>query len=286
MANKAVVLMYYGFPSEREEMESYLRDILHGKDPPGNLIEENLRKLDIIGGKSPSGDIVRNIEKKLNSRLEDKGFKIYLLTKHYKPSIKEASKIVGEKTIFEVPLFPVYSNYIFDGYFDTFESQFTDRKFVRIVNLGFEMEMVDYYRKRIDEENSSLLTFSAHSVPIVETDDPYSSEIKRLSALIAGKRKFINIYHSQGPFHPKWLTPEPEYCVRFALEAGYGRVRLVPIGFIYDHIEVLYDLDFQLRNLAIENGIGYERVPLPNDSDCVIDAISNLILRNEQERNK
>ena len=276
MKDKAVVLMYYGFPEKREEMQDYLRGILHGREPPESLIRESLFKLDVVGGETPSTRIVKSIRDKLEVKLEGEGYRVYLLSKHYIPSITDASGLVSEELVFEIPLFPVYSRFIFDGYFEPLESSLKNRKFVRIENIGFDRGIIEFYRRKIRGEKGSIVTFSAHSIPL-EGYDTYSESIQILSKEIAGDRKFINIYHSQGPFRPKWLTPYQEYSISFAKENGYEKIEVVPIGFIYDHLEVLYDLDYKLKNDAKMDGIDYERVSLPNDSDIVINAIVNLI---------
>lgn len=268
--------MYYGFPERREEMRDYLRDILHGKDPPDFLVRENLQKLDVVGGETPSTRIVKSISEKLADRVTGEGYNVYLLSKHYKPSIKDGAKQISENYVYEVPLFPVYSRFIFDGYFGPLEASLKGRKMVRISDLGFNPGMVDFYREKVSISDDTILTFSAHSIPL-EGEDPYSESIWKLSRLIAGERKFINIYHSQGPFHATWLTPYPEYAISYSRENGYARMRIVPIGFIYDHLEVLYDLDYKLKNDAEKEGIEYERVSLPNDSDVVIDSIIDSI---------
>lgn len=281
MIDKAVILMYYGFPEKREEMHDYLRGILHGREPPESLINENLMKLDMVGGETPSTRIVRSIQDKLSERLNGKGYSIYLLSKHYRPSIDDASSMVHEKEIIEVPLFPVYSRFIFDGYFVPVEKQFEGRKMLRITDIGSERGLIDFYRRKIDTGDESILTFSAHSIPL-EGYDPYSESIHKLSRIIAGDREFINIYHSQGPFHPNWLTPYPEHAITYARENGYRKIQVVPIGFIYEHLEVLYDLDYKLRNDAKEAGIEYGRVSLPNDSEIVIDAIEKSIMKSSK----
>lgn len=278
MKGKAVVLMYYGFPEKREEMREYLKDILHGREPPENLIRENLEKLDIVGGETPSVRIVKSIKNKVSRRLQDRDYNVYLLSKHYRPSLNEASSIISEQEIYEVPLFPVYSKFIFDGYFDPIERQFKGRRLVRVVDIGYQRGMIDFYRSKIRKDNETIITFSAHSIPL-EDYDPYSESIQKLSRMIAGDEKFINIYHSQGPFHAKWLTPYPEYSISYARDNGYRKILVVPIGFIYEHLEVLYDLDYKLKGEAVREGVGYERVPLPNDSDVVINAILDLIER-------
>ncbi len=278
MKDEAVVLSYYGFPERREEMSDYLKDILHGRDPPEPLVRENLFKLDIVGGETPSTKIVKSIRDKVASKLEQEGYQVYLLSKHYTPSLNDATRLVKEDTVFEIPLFPVYSKFIFDGYFGPLESQLKGKKTIRIVDIGLDPGMIEFYRKNIRETGDSILAFSAHSIPL-EGYDPYSESILKLSGTIADGRKFINFYHSQGPFHSNWLTPYQEYSISFAKQNGYGRIQVVPVGFIYEHLEVLYDLDYKLKNDAEQEGIGYSRVPLPNDSTVVIDAIINLINR-------
>ncbi|MCL4447531.1 MAG: ferrochelatase [Thermoplasmatales archaeon] len=278
--DKAVVLMYYGFPDRREEMHDYLKDILHGKDPPEGLIRENLQKLDIVGGSTPSTKIVKSIKEKVSKRLEDEGYSVYLLSKHYTPSLNDAAKIVQGDEVYEVPLFPVYSKFIFDGYFGPLEEQLKGKKLIRVSDIGFNRGMIDFYKGKIKSDRNSLLTFSAHSIPLVGPDS-YSESVLRLSREIADTRQFINIYHSQGPFRPKWLTPYPEYSVSFAKENGFKRIQIVPIGFIYEHLEVLYDLDYRLKNEAAKEGIGFDRVPLPNDGNVVIDAIVDSIYRSK-----
>ncbi len=268
--------MYYGFPERREEMRDYLKDILHGREPPDSLVRENLQKLDIVGGETPSTRIVKRIREKVADRIEKEGYSVYLLSKHYKPSINDAARIVTEEEVFEVPLFPVYSKFIFDGYYGPLEAQLKGKKVTRISDIGFDMRMVDFYRRRVEDRSDSILTFSAHSIPL-EGYDPYSESIQRLSRSIAGERKFINIYHSQGPFHPSWLTPYPEHAITYSKENGYKKIQIVPIGFIYEHLEVLYDLDYKLKNDAERAGIEYERIPLPNDSEVVIESIVDSI---------
>jgi ferrochelatase len=272
MIDKAVVLMYYGFPEKREEMKDYLRDILHGKEPPEKLIRENLDKLDAVGGESPSTRIVKRIKEKIEERLEGEGFSVYLLSKHYRPSISEADKFVKENIVYEIPLFPIYSKFIFDGYFGPLESQLKGKKMIKVSNIGFETGFIEHFRSRITEEQESLLVFSAHSIPSEEYD-PYPELFLDLSKKIAGGRRYINIYHSQGPFHTKWLTPYADYSIAYAKENGFKRIEVAPVGFLYDHLEVLYDLDFNLRNEAIKEGLKYKRIELPNDSDAAITSI-------------
>lgn len=277
MSSEAVALMYYGFPERREEMYDYLKNILHGKEPSERLIQENLGKLDLIGGESPSTKIVKNIRNMVEERFEKVDISVYLFAKHYKPYLSTANESIKERKIYEVPLFPVYSRYIFDSYFTPFESQFPQGSTTRITDIGFYPGLVNFFKDGIQKDEKSVLTFSAHSIPLTGIEDPYANQIQRLSSLIADGKEYINIYHSQSRYHPKWLTPNPEFAVNYAVENGFEKIAVVPVGFIYEHIEVLYDLDIQLKDTACERGIQYSRIPLPNDSDQVINAIVSAV---------
>ncbi|MCL4412127.1 MAG: ferrochelatase [Candidatus Thermoplasmatota archaeon] len=275
MNEKALVLMYYGFPETTAEMTDYLKDILRGRQPPQSLVDENIRKLNLIGGKTPSTAIVKKIGEKLRDRMTSEGFNVYLLTKHYKPSLKDARGMIKEEDVYEAPLFPIYSKQIFDEYFLTLENALGKRHFHRITNIGFSTGLIEYYKQRIGEQKK-LLVFSAHSIPI-RGYDPYPSLISSASRMIAGDREYINIYHSQGPFAKSWLGPYPDYCISYARRRGFNEVILSPIGFLYEHIEILYDLDWDLKHKMESNGLKYSRIPSPNDDDAVIDAIADSI---------
>ncbi len=282
MKNKAIVISYYGFPSSKKDIPDYLRHILHGADPPPSLIKENLRKLEVIGGESPSTSIVESIKRKLQKRLEDLNINVYVLSKHGRPNLSEASRIIKERTIYEVPLFPVYSKQIFDSYFVPFEENMRDRKNIRIINLGFDQHIISHFSRYIDRNDRYFLVFSAHSIPL-KGYDPYPLGVRRLSDMISGMRRYTIVYHSQGHFPSRWLGPIPEYALDLAEKLGYSGIKVIPVGFLYDHVEVLYDLDYDFKNFITSRGVSYERVPLPNDSDCIIDAILERVAEKEPQ---
>lgn len=274
MKDKAIVLMYYGFPSRRDEMFDYLKDILHGRDPPPSLVEENLRKLDAIGGETPSIRIIESLKNKIEKVLGNSGFNTYLLSKHYKPSIKDSSGLIKEEIIYEVPLFPVYSKQIFDDYFIPLESALGKREFHRVVNIGLHQKIINYFKEKMP--STGLLSFSAHSIPI-KGYDPYPQFIVSLAKIISEGRKHMIFYHSQGPYSPKWLGPDMDYVLEYMKRNELKKIAVIPIGFLYEHLEVLYDLDYTLRKKLENSGIEYWRAGTPNDDDVVVEAILDII---------
>lgn len=272
--NVSVVLMYYGFPHSVDEMEDYLRDIMGGRQPPKWLVDENIRKLDAIGGETPSIKVVNSIREKLSKALD---FPVYLLTKHYKPNIRDAGSIIKEETIIEIPLFPIYSKQIFDSYYVPLEISLSERKFIRIENIGFHRNVVSYYRNQLKSIDSFRI-FSAHS-QLVKGYDPYPFLFIQNSRAIAGHDKFMWFYHSQGPFGGKWLGPDMDFIVRYLERNGILDIIDIPNGFLYEHIEVLYDLDILFRGKLKEHGINFRRIRPVSDSDYFVDAIIDEINR-------
>ncbi len=274
MNEKAVVLMYYGFPSSVDEMHDYLKDILHGREPSQSLIDENVNKLKIIGGKTPSIEIVENIKKKLHDKISKYGYNVYLFTKHYKPSLRDAFSSIKERTVYEIPLFPIYSKQIFDDYFVPIEQTLGIRDYHRIVNIGLHGKMIDFFRNSITD--NGFLAFSAHSIPI-RGYDPYPIFLTSLANELSKGKDHILFYHSQGPYSPRWLGPDMDYVVNYLVKNKITRISVIPIGFIYEHLEILYDLDYIFKEKLDKVGIGYWRARPPNDNDVVIDAITDIM---------
>lgn len=266
-SNVSVVLMYYGFPDSVGEMEDYLKDIMGGRQPPKWLIDENIRKLEAIGGETPSIKIVNSIKEKLANALD---YPVYLLTKHYKPNIRDAGSIIKEEIVIEVPLFPIYSRQIFDSYYIPLEGSLPGRKFIRIENVGFHKNIVSYYKDKLRSVNSYRI-FSAHS-QLVKGYDPYPLLFVQNSKAIA-EREFMWFYHSQGPFGGRWLGPDMDFMVKFLEKNNINDVIDVPNGFLYEHIEVLYDLDILFRGKLKNHGINFKRIRPISDSDIFINAL-------------
>lgn len=268
----AIVLMYYGFPNEISEMRDYLMDIIGGKQPPQWLIDENLNKLKSIGGRTPSIGIVQSIRDKLGQLFD---LPVYLLTKHYKPNLRDAAKIIREKKIIEIPLFPFFSRQIFDSYYLPLENSMGNRDFFRIENIGLHPNVILYYRDKFDYD-SRYPIFSAHS-QLIKGYDPYPINFLKAMKEIADNREFLWFYHSQGPFGGRWLGPGMDYVIEQLKKKNIDKVIDIPIGFLYEHIEVLYDLDVIFKNKLENEQIQYTRIRTISDNPLLIEALEDRI---------
>jgi ferrochelatase len=128
--------------------------------------------------------------------------------------------------------------------------------------------------------------FTAHSLPerIVAMNDPYPTEVSGTVAAVTG---FLDgqptafAYQSQGRSGERWLGPTVEATVEELARAGQRQVLVAPIGFLCDHVETLYDIDIELKQLATGRGIQLERIAMLNDSSPMIETLVDVIAAHE-----
>ena len=130
------------------------------------------------------------------------------------------------------------------------------------------------------------ILFTAHSLPerIVTMKDPYPEEVKgtveAVTALL-GNQPTVFAYQSQGRSSEPWLGPTVEGTLDTLHQAGHRHVLVAPIGFICDHVETLYDIDIELKQLASGKGIQLERIAMLNDQQELIDTLLNILATHE-----
>ena len=131
---------------------------------------------------------------------------------------------------------------------------------------------------------SAHLVFTAHSVPVAMAEaSPYVREIEASSRLVAaavGDRDFTVAYQSRSgnPGDP-WLEPGVNEVIRALAARGVRDLVLVPIGFVCDHVEVLYDLDVEAMDIAVACGVGFHRAAAANDHPAFIAMLADLVRR-------
>jgi len=128
--------------------------------------------------------------------------------------------------------------------------------------------------------------FTAHSVPerIVAMNDPYPDEVKGTVAAVTaflGGQPAAFAYQSQGRSSEQWLGPTVEATIDQLACAGQRHVLVAPIGFLCDHVETLYDIDIELKQLASGRGIQLERIAMLNDSSAFIETLADVLAAHE-----
>jgi protoporphyrin/coproporphyrin ferrochelatase len=292
-----VLLMGYGSPNGAEDLPDYLTDVLHGRTPSAEMVAEYVRRYELIGG-SPQNRILASLRTKLERRLarERPGTRVFLGVKHGQPALRdvvpEAAR-AGFRHLVAVPLSPYASTWISEPYQEgVAEGIRTAASPITVdVRLGWHLDpnWVGYWSRAIrgaldrDAAPGAPVLLSAHSLPrrMRERGDPYpellaatSSAIARAASLPAWSFTF----QSAGNTTEEWLGPDLTEVLLEWQKKGARNPLIASFGFVFDHLEVLYDLDVVVREFADQHGIAYRRVPMPNDADEVVEAMANRIL--------
>lgn len=283
----AVILMGYGSPSTLSEVPEYLAGIYEGRPVPDQAMKENMAKYSMFGGKSPSNSILKSLELKLSSHLGS-SFIVKLAYKHWKPWIRDVVEEVHRESnkIIGIPLFPFKSKNVEQSYRIQFDGICREKAVHEAVFInGFSnyrefSEMWTSILKSSGYVNSddTLFLFTAHSLPNCETEEEYRDNFIKAVDLIsksAGIRNYMFAFQSQGKYGKNWCGPRADESAT-RIQAGIRRVVSVPVGFCYDHLEILYDLDYLVGNSLRNAGFEYLRSGLPNDSDGMVRLLSAI----------
>ena len=302
----AVLLMAYGGPDSLEDIEPYLLDIRGGRPTPPELVEEIKERYALIGGRSPilalTCQQAAALEVELN-RSDSRRFRTYVGMRHWQPRIKEAVAHIVEDGIREVialAMAPHYSKLSAGAYFNRLDEA--------IRELGAEItvtrvqswhdhpgliaalaEQATAALARFAPEgaaSSPKVIFTAHSLParILKEGDPYDTQLRETAVLLAGRLglapdRWRFCYQSAGRSPEPWLGPPIEGVLLELVRAGEKRLLVVPIGFVCDNVEILYDLDIAGRRLAEAHGARLERSESLNASPAFIAALADLVER-------
>jgi ferrochelatase len=301
--------MAYGGPDSLEDVEPYLLDIRGGRPTSHELVEEIKERYAQIGGRSPLLELTREQAAALEAELNQGGascFRVYVGMRHWQPRIKEAVAQMARDGIEQavaVVMAPHYSRMSIGAYFQRLEEAIQDLhasiSFARVESwhkhpgfINALAEKAGAALRRFAEDGSDRLPkviFSAHSLPtrILKAGDPYDAQLHETASVLAKRLdlpedRWLFSYQSAGQSSEPWLGPPIEEVIVELIQAGEKRLLVVPIGFVCDHVEILYDLDIECRGLAEAHGGRLERSESLNASPTFIAALADLV-RNETD---
>ncbi|MGO9412335.1 MAG: ferrochelatase [Spirochaetia bacterium] len=294
-----VLLMTYGGPSSLEEIPGYLADIRSGRPTPRHVVEEITEHYRAIGGKSPILDMSRRQAAALEERLGP-GFRCRVGMRHWSPWIEEAVCMMEEDGIRRavgIVLAPHYSRMNTERYFSKVEDgrrlYRASMEFTYVKSYHDSPGLIEALARRVEEGVSRWpaserekvhVVFSAHSLParVMADGDPYDAQLRQTAALVAARaglpaERWSWSYQSAGKSPEPWLGPQLEDHIPALAERGIRDVVCVPVGFVADHVEILYDIDIEAKAAAQKAGVRLERPPALNDDPLFIDALAAAV---------
>jgi ferrochelatase len=291
MPSTAILLMAHGTPDSVRDMREYLRLVRGGREPSPELLEEMTHNWEAIGGRSPLTDITVSQARALHDQLAADGMdvSVFVGMRNWRPFIADAMREIettGAGRIIGIPLAPQFSSLSVQKYLDAATAvlpagvEFSCVRSFHDHPLLIEAfaECVRAARPDANEE----IVFTAHSLPtrVVQAGDPYPGEVAATARAVADRcaiRSYSIAYQSAGRTPEPWLGPDLSDFVRGRAAAGARRILAVPIGFVSDHTEILFDIDVQAAGAAHEAGATLRRTQSLNTSSTFIRALAALV---------
>jgi len=280
--NVAVILMAYGSPRTAEDVAAYLADIREGKPVSQQAIDELSERYRRIGGRSPLDEITEAQRAGLELEL---GLPVYVGMKHWRPRIAEALEAAlsgGAETLVGLVLAPHYSRLSIAGYRERLESALQGRAELVFVESWHDHEpFLEVLASRVRGFDGQVV-FTAHSLPerILRDGDPYRDQLLDTSRLVAeraGLADWSFAFQSASATGEPWLGPDILEELQTLAANGERRVLVCPVGFVSDHLEILWDLDIEAREKAAELGLELERIESLNDDPEFVRALAGIV---------
>jgi protoporphyrin/coproporphyrin ferrochelatase len=283
-----VLLMAHGTPGSLDEMPEYLRLVRGGRPPSDELIAEMRHNYAAIGGRSPLTDITRAQCAALQQRLGP-GIPVAAGMRNWTPFIGEAVQALvaaGAGRLIGIPLAPQFSTLSVQKYVDAARAALPDGiRFDPVESFHLHPLLIEAFAERLraaQPEQDEHIVFTAHSLPVkvVESGDPYAEEIAATARAVAeraGVTRFERAYQSAGRTPEPWIGPDLGSVIEQLSRGGTRKVLVVPIGFVCDHTEILFDIDIQAARIARDAGTSLRRTESLNTSPTFIRALEDIV---------
>ncbi|MBI3805427.1 MAG: ferrochelatase [Nitrospirae bacterium] len=296
----AVLLMAHGGPDSLDDVEPFLRHIMKERVPSPEVVALVRERYRLIGGKSPLLEITQQQAAALEAALNEKTlrFKVYIGMRHWSPFIKESVKeIVADapRHLIAVSLAPHYSKLSVGAYIQALKTALNDAgsdlPVTPVESWHNQPLLLDAFAKKVKEalavypeaiRSTVPVLFTAHSLPerVLSEGDPYPKELEGTVAGVVKRLGVVNsrfAYQSRGMAPGKWLGPEVDEVLNELAAKGEKNLLIVPVGFVCDHVEILYDIDILYKETARSKGIELRRTESLNASPLFIQALAAVV---------
>ncbi|HYI74105.1 MAG TPA: ferrochelatase [Gaiellaceae bacterium] len=294
-----VLVMAYGGPASLDEIPGYLADIRHGRTTPRAVLDEITENYRAIGGSSPLLEMTRRQVDALAMELGGE-FRCYLGMRHWSPWIEDVVGEMVEDGVAEavsLVLAPHFSALSVAKYqqkvADGLELSRGRIRFEHVASYHDAPGLIAAFASRVDEglarwpedERERVhVVFSAHSLPerVLASGDPYAEQCLETARLVAAQAglpddRWSWAYQSAGRTPEPWAGPDVGVLLAELSARGVRDVISVPVGFVSDHVEILFDIDHRAAATAAGLGMRLERPPALNDDPVFIAALAELV---------
>lgn len=294
-----VLVMAYGTPTTPADVEAYYTRIRHGRPPTAELLQELSDRYNDIGGTSPLAARTAAQVSAIASALEARAPGVYDVrfgSKYEPPTIEDVAPSFardGVTNVIGLVLAPHSSSMSTDQYMQ--RARLSLGEGTHFTEIGAWWEHPGFLELIAQRVNAALahiaparretteVIFSAHSLPekILAVGDTYPDQLRDSAegaARIAGLTRWDLAWQSAGRTADPWIGPDILQVLRDKRDAGITDVVSCPIGFVSDHLEVLYDIDIQAQQLAQEIGINLVRTASLNDDPAFVDVLADVVM--------
>jgi protoporphyrin/coproporphyrin ferrochelatase len=301
LSHDAVLLLAFGGPTEPEDIRPFLARVLAGHPVPPARIEEVVRHYEAVGGRSPLNDITLLQARALQEILEQLNLpmRVYVGFRHAGPFIRETLEAMMADGIKRALGF-ILSSHQIEASWQRYKKNVAEAR----EEIGASAPVIHYcpgwhdhplfirtWTEQIKGELKKIaaarranveILFTAHSVPVAMAErSPYREQLRESCSLVAAllnHDRWSLAYQSRsGNPTEAWLEPEIGAALRRVAGEGAAEVVVAPIGFVSDHVEVLYDLDIEAKRMAETLGLRFLRADAPNDRPIFIRMMADVI---------
>ncbi|NIP31296.1 MAG: ferrochelatase [Candidatus Dadabacteria bacterium] len=298
----AIMMIGYGGPEKKDDIMPFLRNVSKGRPIPEERLAEVAHHYEIFDGKSPLNEYTFKQGNKLEKFLSEKGYNlpVYVGMRNWRPFINDSLSEINDKG---------YKNVI-GLIMAAHQSDASWERYMRDVDEGCEELNIDlhfeYVRPIFDHPlfiegsadkvkeklneipkeklDTTMLIFTAHSIPVrMAENSPYVEQFETSSKLVAestGHPHWMTCYQSRsGSPRDPWLEPDICDVIPDLVQRGITDIVVQAIGFVCDHIEVLYDIGIEAQEVSDEVGIKLHRASTVNDDDKFIRALEDEVLK-------
>ncbi|MBS3750924.1 MAG: ferrochelatase [Anaerolineales bacterium] len=292
----AVILMAYGSPNTMSDIPDYLVNVRSGRPPTQALIDEVTARYENIGG-SPLYPITQRIARKLGESID---MPVHIGMLYWHPYLEDTVKQMvaeGIHRLIAICLAPHYSEISVGRYQarlkDTLSSTSQNVELHFIEHWHDQKEYLDGLASLVQEglrrfpsegRDQVQIIFTAHSLPLSRLKDPstYESQLKETVRAVANltslpRERWMLAYQSARNQDPSWLGPHLETLLEETSTSDKQRILVAPIGFVTNNLEILYDIDVKLQEVAQNRGIQLKRMEMLNDSLPLVAALTSLV---------